>query len=95
MLDKNISEEGVLEEAEFYNITGLIRLLKDKIRIRDLELNGDKKEDNKHVYRVYGFFGATLSEDDVLRNKRKRVFFQHRAKVISLQKNSIIALVNF
>jgi len=52
VLDKNISEEGVLEEAEFYNITGLIRLLKEKIRSRDLELNGGKKDDNKFVYRV-------------------------------------------
>ncbi len=60
MLDKNVSEEGVLEEAEFYNITGLIRLLKEKIRVRDLELNGDKEEDNKQVYRVGSFFSSSL-----------------------------------
>jgi hypothetical protein len=60
VLDKNVSEEGVLEEAEFYNITGLIRLLKEKIRVRDLELNGDKEEDNKQVYRVGSFFSSSL-----------------------------------
>ena len=35
MLDKDISEEGVLEEAEFFNIKPLIKVLKDKIFTRD------------------------------------------------------------
>ena len=35
VLDKDISEEGVLEEAEFFNIKPLIKLLKDKIFTRD------------------------------------------------------------
>jgi len=48
VLDKTVSEEGVLEEAEFYNITALIKLLKDRINQRD---NGDKTT-GKHVYRV-------------------------------------------
>lgn len=52
VLDKGTSEEGVLEEAEFYNITGLIRILKERIRIRDQVLNGDGKDGHKHVYRV-------------------------------------------
>lgn len=52
VLDKGTSEEGVLEEAEFYNITGLIRLLKERIRIRDQVLNGDGHNGHKHVYRV-------------------------------------------
>ena len=47
VLDKAVSEEGVLEEAEFYNITALIKLLKDRINQRD---NGDKTT-GKHVYR--------------------------------------------
>merc|ERR1712242_399157 len=38
----------VLEKAEFYNITALIKLLKDRINQRD---NGDKTT-GKHVYRV-------------------------------------------
>ena len=35
VLDQDISEEGVLEEAEFFNIKPLIELLKDKIFTRD------------------------------------------------------------
>lgn len=43
-----LSEEGVLEEAEFYNITHLIALLRESIARRDQRPNGDKKR----VYRV-------------------------------------------
>ncbi|KAG9342920.1 hypothetical protein JZ751_015136 [Albula glossodonta] len=35
VLNKDLAEEGVLEEAEFYNITSLIKLIKEKIRERD------------------------------------------------------------
>ena len=35
VLDKDFSEEGVLDEAEFFNIKPLIKLLKDKIFTRD------------------------------------------------------------
>lgn len=35
VLDDGLSEEGVLEEAEFYNVTHLIGLLKESITLRD------------------------------------------------------------
>uniref|UniRef100_A0A671R6X7 BTB/POZ domain-containing protein KCTD5-like n=1 Tax=Sinocyclocheilus anshuiensis TaxID=1608454 RepID=A0A671R6X7_9TELE len=44
-----LAEEGVLEEAEFYNITSLIKLVKDKIRERDCKM---AQLPVKHVYRV-------------------------------------------
>ncbi|KAK7067094.1 BTB/POZ domain-containing protein kctd5 [Halocaridina rubra] len=49
VLNKDISEEGVLEEAEFYNITELIKLCKERINQRD---NRPPKSGKKHMYRV-------------------------------------------
>merc|ERR1712002_1289439 len=49
VIDKNLAEEGVLEEAEFYNITESIKLIKERISVRD---NVCGKSDVKHVYRV-------------------------------------------
>jgi len=49
VLDKNMLEEGALEEAEFYNITDLIKLLKERIATRD---NLCGKSNGKFVYRV-------------------------------------------
>lgn len=40
---------GVLEEAEFYNITELIRLTKERICQRD---SRPQREARKHVFRV-------------------------------------------
>lgn len=48
VLDDGLSEEGVLEEAEFYNVTHLIGLLKDNIARREQRPAADKKR----VYRV-------------------------------------------
>ena len=33
VIDKNVSEEGVLEEAEFFNIKNLIDIIKEKLRV--------------------------------------------------------------
>ncbi|KAK9496696.1 hypothetical protein O3M35_006967 [Rhynocoris fuscipes] len=49
IINKDLEEEGVLEEAEFYNITDLIRLVKDRIIQRDTR---PLKDNKKHVYRV-------------------------------------------
>ncbi|XP_053577197.1 BTB/POZ domain-containing protein KCTD17 isoform X3 [Bombina bombina] len=35
ILDKNVSIEGVLEEAEFYNITSLVKIIQDKMEGED------------------------------------------------------------
>uniref|UniRef100_A0A8D2CQY5 BTB domain-containing protein n=1 Tax=Sciurus vulgaris TaxID=55149 RepID=A0A8D2CQY5_SCIVU len=49
VINKDLAEEGVLEEAEFYNITSLIKLVKGKIRERDSKTS---QVPVKHVYRV-------------------------------------------
>lgn len=36
VLDKNLTEEGLLEEAEFYNIADLVTLVRDKMADRNL-----------------------------------------------------------
>ncbi|XP_073430453.1 BTB/POZ domain-containing protein KCTD17 isoform X1 [Dendrobates tinctorius] len=47
VIDKNISIEGVLEEAEFYNIASLVKIIHGKLE--EAEIN---KSQQKHVYRV-------------------------------------------
>ncbi|XP_066477417.1 BTB/POZ domain-containing protein KCTD5-like [Tiliqua scincoides] len=49
VINKDLAEEGVLEEAEFYNNGSLIKLVKDKIRERDARI---AQVPVKHVYRV-------------------------------------------
>nr|XP_033788726.1 BTB/POZ domain-containing protein KCTD17 [Geotrypetes seraphini] len=49
VLDKDLAEEGVLEEAEFYNITSLIRIIRERIEEKDAEVT---QVPPKHVYRV-------------------------------------------
>ncbi|XP_057214595.1 BTB/POZ domain-containing protein KCTD5 isoform X1 [Triplophysa rosa] len=48
--NKELAEEGVLEEAEFYNITPLIKLIKERILERDTKAT--QQVPPKHVYRV-------------------------------------------
>uniref|UniRef100_A0A1B0DRF2 Uncharacterized protein n=1 Tax=Phlebotomus papatasi TaxID=29031 RepID=A0A1B0DRF2_PHLPP len=43
-----LSEEGVLEEAEFYNVTHLITLLRESISSRDTRPALDKKKVYRH-----------------------------------------------
>lgn len=49
VINRDLAEEGVLEEAEFYNITELIKLVKDRIKERDVKQN---QMHMKNVYRV-------------------------------------------
>ncbi|ODN01855.1 BTB/POZ domain-containing protein KCTD5 [Orchesella cincta] len=49
VINKDLAEEGVLEEAEFYNVTDLIKLVKERIHRRDSRAPNDNR---KHVYRV-------------------------------------------
>jgi len=51
VIDKNLCEEGVLEEAEFFNLADLIRLVKNRIAERDYKAVHDTSS-TKHVYRV-------------------------------------------
>jgi len=56
VIDKNLAEEGVLEEAEFYNVTALISLVKERIKQRDFaalkDTSSNPNGSRKNVYRV-------------------------------------------
>lgn len=43
VIENNLQEEGVLEEAEFYNLHELIHLVKERIRDRDDRRNSQVK----------------------------------------------------
>ena len=51
VLDTNLTEEGVLEEADFYCVTDLVKLVKEKIKQRDTHPSSC----TKYVYRVLQF----------------------------------------
>ncbi|XP_073500482.1 BTB/POZ domain-containing protein KCTD17 isoform X1 [Phyllobates terribilis] len=57
VIDKNISIEGVLEEAEFYNIASLVKIIHGKLE--EAEIN---KSQQKHVYRVLQCQEAELAQ---------------------------------
>lgn len=61
IINKNLSPEGVLEEAEFYNITELIKMVKDVIEMRAIH-NRPAPETKKHVYRVLNFHEEELTQ---------------------------------
>ena len=47
-----ISFSGVLEEAEFYNVTEAIALIKERIKQRDSEKHQQQSGGKNHMYRV-------------------------------------------
>jgi len=53
IIESNLQEEGVLEEAEFYNIQDLIHLVKDRIKERNE--HRQSQQNAKRVYRVIQF----------------------------------------
>lgn len=68
VMDKNLSEEGVLEEAEFYNVKNLILLIKERIKKRDQGRGGggglgfgSNGEGQQNVYRILECFERELT----------------------------------
>lgn len=68
VINKGLAEEGVLEEAEFYNITELIKLVKERICLRDTHVMRDSK---KHVYRVLQCHEDELTQVNTFANIKK------------------------
>lgn len=62
VINKDLAEEGVLEEAEFYNITDLIKLCKQRIIERNASLSLNRNECKKRVYRVLQFKEEELTK---------------------------------
>ena len=59
VIEKNLQEEGVLEEAEFYNLNELIHLDKERIKERELAKNSHNV---KRVYRVIQFKETEITQ---------------------------------
>ncbi|XP_063794882.1 BTB/POZ domain-containing protein KCTD17 [Pseudophryne corroboree] len=57
VIDKNVPIEGVLEEAEFYNIASLVKIIHE--RMEEAEVS---KSQQKHVYRVLQCQEAELAQ---------------------------------
>ncbi|KAM4722830.1 BTB/POZ domain-containing protein KCTD17 [Rhinophrynus dorsalis] len=57
IIDKHVSIEGVLEEAEFYNIASLIKMIREK-----MEETKANQLQQKHVYRVLQCQEAELAQ---------------------------------
>ncbi|KAA0203776.1 hypothetical protein HAZT_HAZT004272 [Hyalella azteca] len=51
VINKDVAEEGVLEEAEFFNVAEAIRLVRERIRVRDNEKQ-QRPAGKQHMYRV-------------------------------------------
>lgn len=76
VLDDGLSEEGVLEEAEFYNVTHLIGLLKESITLRDQVWN------YKYVSHTFLFHAITILQKPAF--DKKRVY-----RVLQCQENEL------
>jgi len=60
VLNKDIAEEGVLEEAEFYGVVELIKLLKERIQRNKMKAEG--RIGTQHVYRVFNCLEEELTQ---------------------------------
>lgn len=82
VINQGLAEEGILEEAEFYNIAELITIVKERICHRD---NRPSKDSKKHVYRV-----LQCHEDELTQVQEKFIFilskgcFTHQATKLTL-----------
>jgi BTB/POZ domain-containing protein KCTD2/5/17 len=88
IIDKNLQEEGVLEEAEFYNIQDLINLVKERIKERDEIKNSQVissqeylKEKNLYTYLFFLFL--------LLKHNVKRVY-----RVIQFKETEITQMMS-
>ncbi|XP_043923953.1 BTB/POZ domain-containing protein KCTD17-like [Protopterus annectens] len=59
VINKNLPEEGILEEAEFYNIASLIKLVKEKLKEKECQA---LQMPAKHVYRVLQYQEEELTQ---------------------------------